>query len=495
MNLKTNLMKNTLIMTATNLIMRTVAVSFNAYLTSKIGSAGIGLFQLIITVYSMAVTFSCAGIKLASTRVSVEIKTNGENDINKSMRMFDLYAFFCGVLIFLMLSAFSDVISRLWVSDMRSQISLQILALSLPFVAMSASLSGYFTANNLIMQYSFIQLVEQSVKIAVAILLLNSIKVYEIKYACAAVAASITVSEAVSFIFSFILKTTKTPPKTDKSAIALRRLLRIAIPDAAGTCARSVLLTIEHLMIPKGFEKSGSGSKAALSAYGNIHAMALPVLLYPCALLTSFSALIIPELAAKNERKDKNGISRSVEKNLKRTLIYSSVCALIIAAFAPMISNLIYKTNEAVQYIRILAPLVPIMYTDTVTDGMLKGLDQQIHSMRYNIIDSALCVVLVWLLLPKYSVKGYIFILYASEIINFYLSLSRLIKICDIKIFRSFKVPSALQEDIPTFLRRTKCSSVHQAYGYREYRGRTIHSQGLQFFRKKGRIQALREWL
>ena len=40
-------------------------------------------------------------------------------------------------------------------------------------------------------------------------------------------------------------------------------------------------------------------------------------------------------------------------------------------------------------YIRILSPLVPVMYTDTVTDGMLKGLDQQIQSMRYNIIDSA----------------------------------------------------------------------------------------------------------
>ena len=42
MNLKNKMLKNTFIMTATNLLMRSVAVSFNAYLTSKIGSAGIG---------------------------------------------------------------------------------------------------------------------------------------------------------------------------------------------------------------------------------------------------------------------------------------------------------------------------------------------------------------------------------------------------------------------------------------------------------------------
>lgn len=457
MNFKTNLMKNTLIMTATNLLMRSVAVSFNAYLTSKIGSAGIGLFQLIMTVYSMAVTFSCAGIKLASTRVTVEINANKQNDLNKSMRMFDLYALMCGALICAIMYVLSDLIGEIWISDSRSAPSLRILALSLPFVAMSASLSGYFTASNLITHYSFIQLIEQGVKITAAVLILNSIRNFNVTTACMAIVASMTASEAISFTFSFILKKIKIPAKTNKLTIKFKRMLRIAIPDAAGTCARSILLTVEHLLIPKGFEKSGTGSKAALSAYGNIHAMALPILLYPCAILTSFSALLIPELAAKNERNDRKAISRSVEKNLKRTFVYSISCAVILALFAPVISNLIYKSNEAVQYIRILAPLVPIMYMDTITDGMLKGLDQQIQSMRYNIIDSALCVVLVWFLLPVYSVKGYIFILYASELINFYLSIGRLIKICDIRIPSLFRFFSEPQEDIPTFLRRKKC--------------------------------------
>lgn len=453
---RTNLMKNTLIMTVTNLIMRSVAVSFNAYLTSKIGSAGIGLFQLITTVYSLAVTFSCAGIKLASTRVTVEINSSKKNDLKKSMNMFDSYALVCGITICAILFLFSDFIADRWISDERAGVSLRILAVSLPFVAVSASLSGYFTASNLVIPYSFIQLIEQGTKIISAIILLNLITELDTRSACAAIVLSITASEAVSFALSYLLKTIKIGKKTKKAKIGLNRLIRIAIPDAAGTCARSVLLTIEHLLIPKGFEKSGSDSAAALSAYGNIHAMALPILLYPCAILTSFSSMLIPELAAKHERNDRKAISRTVEKNLKRTLIYSFACASVLFIFAPVISDLIYKTDEAVLYIRILAPLVPVMYTDTVTDGMLKGLDQQIQSMRYNIIDSALCVLMVWFILPVYSVKGYIFILYASEIINFYLSIGRLIKICDIRIFKKIRFSSELQGDIPTFLRSTQ---------------------------------------
>ena len=37
------LLRNTLVMTAVNLLMRSAAVSFNAYLTARIGSTGIGL--------------------------------------------------------------------------------------------------------------------------------------------------------------------------------------------------------------------------------------------------------------------------------------------------------------------------------------------------------------------------------------------------------------------------------------------------------------------
>lgn len=62
---------------------------------------------------------------------------------------------------------------------------------------------------------------------------------------------------------------------------------------------------------------------------------------------------------------------------------------------------------------------MPVMYLDMAVDGMLKGLDQQLSSMRYNIIDSGLCVILVYFLIPRYSVKGYIITLFVSEILNF----------------------------------------------------------------------------
>lgn len=475
MKKENNIIKHTLIMTAVNLIMRSAGVSFNAYLTSKIGSAGIGLFQLVMSVYSLAATFSTAGIRLATMRVTVEIGSADKNDINKTLTKCITYAGFCGSVIGFLLLIFADIISVSWINNAQTALPLRVLAVSLPFVAMSSALGGFFTSAEKIPQYSVIQMLEQGAKIAIIVFLLNKTSHLGAFYSASSIVAGMTASEIISFALSMTLKKFVSPPKSSKPASNIKKVLRIALPDAAGACARNILLTLEHLLIPKGFEKSGAGASEALAAYGSIHAMAMPLLLYPSAVISSLSSLLIPHLAMRREIGDSEGIGTAVERNLRRTLFFSLACAVFFFLSAPMLSQLVYKSKEAVMYIRILSPLVPVMYLDMITDGMLKGLDQQIYSMRYNIIDSLLCVILVYFLLPKYAVKGYIFILYASEIINFFLSFNRLISVCEIKI----KCFQALSKDIPTFFRLKKCSIFPAECGYRKYQGRKKRSQVL----------------
>lgn len=427
-------MANTAIMTAVSLLMRTVAVSFNVYLTAKIGSQGIGLFQLIISVYSMAVTFSCAGIRLATTRVAVEITAHSHCSLSKSIRQCVCFALCSGLIFGTLLYFTSDKIALLWLENPLTAAPLRILAFSLPFVAMSNSLGGFFAGVGLISQYSLVQLMEQGFKIAVTIALL---KYTVLQNELNAVVAGMTASEIVSLMMAlglFVFAVKKSSCRDCTKAADILKMLRIALPDAVGTCARSILLTVEHLLIQRGLKLSGSSSSQALSAYGNVHAMALPVLLYPSAVLSSLSALLVPELATRLEFNDKASIERIVYKVIRLTLIFSIGTAGIMMCFARGFSYAVYSSNEATLYLRILAPLIPIMYLDMTVDGMLKGLDQQVYSMRYNIIDSALCVVLVIVLLPAFAVKGYIFILYISELINFFLSVNRLIKISRLRI-------------------------------------------------------------
>ena len=437
---------NTAVLTASGFLMRTIAVSFNVYLTNRIGSSGIGLFQLIMAVYSLLVTFASAGIKLGATRLVTDALCQKNANLNKIMSVCVKYALTVGCAVAGIMYLFSGIISEKWIADVRAEYSLKILALSLPPVAVSAALNGYFTARKTMVKYAGVQLIEQLCKIAVTVVTLTVFSGKGLTYLCGAIAIGTTCSEAVSCALSSTLYGLDKKYKkkgSDKSGV-LSSLLRIAVPDAVGSGMRSVLLTIEHLLIPVGFRKSGQSTDEALSTYGTVHGMALPIILYPATVLTSLSSLLVPELSRYLSLGKQDKIDSAASECIRLTTIFSFGTAAFMFTFSLKIAQAIYGSTESAFYIKLLSILLPVMYLDTVVDGMLKGLDQQLASMRYNILDSGLCVILVYILLPRYAVKGYIFVLFISEIINFTLSMNRLLKITTlcVNIVRDFLKPA-----------------------------------------------------
>ena len=69
---------NALIMTVTSLAMSSIGVWFNLYISNRLGAVGMGVFQLMMSVYSMATTVAASGINLAATRRSEERRVGKE---------------------------------------------------------------------------------------------------------------------------------------------------------------------------------------------------------------------------------------------------------------------------------------------------------------------------------------------------------------------------------------------------------------------------------
>mgnify|MGYP000062441418 FL=1 len=102
--------------------------------------------------------------------------------------------------------------------------------------------------------------------------------------------------------------------------------------------------------------------------------------------------------------------------------------------FGKEIGLIIYGSETVGRYLCMFAAIVPIIYLDSVVDSMLKGLNQQLHYLTYNILDSFIRVVLVTLLIPKYGLMGLITVMYIGSIFNTGLSLLRLVRVAEIKI-------------------------------------------------------------
>jgi stage V sporulation protein B len=213
-----------------------------------------------------------------------------------------------------------------------------------------------------------------------------------------------------------------------------KKLLSITVPVTLSACLRSGLLTLQHILIPRGLKRSGASWESALTSYGVLHSMVLPVVLFPSAFISSFSGLLVPEVAESWARGDRSRVARLAQKILTPALIFSFGVAGIMVCFGFELGETIYGSREAGMYIRILAPLIPIMYVDSSVDAFLKGMGEQVYSMNVNIIDAGASVLLVWLLLPRTGLWVYVVAIYVTETLNTSLSLCRMLRMSEMPV-------------------------------------------------------------
>jgi stage V sporulation protein B len=110
------------------------------------------------------------------------------------------------------------------------------------------------------------------------------------------------------------------------------------------------------------------------------------------------------------------------------TFISASFCVIFFWIFAYDIGNLIYHNSDVGYFLRLLCPIALFTYIDDVVDVILKGLSKQVSVMIFNIVDLFTSITLIYFLLPIYGIYGYITVIFVSEILNFSISISALIK-------------------------------------------------------------------
>lgn len=427
------LLLNTLLLTATSLFMRAVGLAFQVYLSKTIGAVGIGLFTLVMSVNSFAATFAISGIRFTSMRLTAEeLGRNNSAGIRKTITCCVIYAVFFGTIALLTLNNAAGFIGSRIIGDERTVLSLKLLSLSLPLVAVASVFSGYFTAVCRVAKTAAVQIIEQLTRIAVIVVLLAVTGADNVELSCAVVVLGGVAGDMASFLLLFIIYKLDSRRyrggKAVKTGSIPKRIVGIAMPLAVSAYARTALSTVQNLLVPRGFRKSGASAEGALSAYGLIQGMVFPVITFPAAFFSSLSELLIPEVTQAQVTGDDEKIENLSSRILKYCLIFSVGVMGMLVCFGENISQVIYSNSEAGKYICILAALMPIMYIDTVTDGILKGLGEQLYSMKINVLDSMISVAMVYLLLPKYAVNGYIFIMYFTEAFNLAMSAYRLSK-------------------------------------------------------------------
>ena len=357
-----------LLLTLANLAMRAVSMIFQVHLSDQVGAAGLGLLQLILTVHAFAMTIGTSGIRTAAMYLSAE--EYGHRRFS-GIRSAMLWCIGSGVALSALVGGCmvlgAEMIALRWVKDLRAAASLRLLGLTLPINCLNSISCGYFTACGKIKK---LVLIEISDRIATAVLtlwLLRQGVPGDLSHACLSIVGGGALASlgSVAALLTLMILDLRRHNTSDVSTHMGSRLLRFCIPVALNDYLRSGLGTLEQFLIPYGLAKCGGSRKKALADYGIIHGMVFPVLMFLSTVLFSLADLLIPRLARYKAEKNTLAIRRITEKSLQTSWIFAAIVGGLIFVLADHLALLLYKNSTAGYYLRMFAPLLPILFFDS----------------------------------------------------------------------------------------------------------------------------------
>ena len=415
---------NAALLTGSGLVLRALGMGFRVVLAAYLGSEGMGLYQLILALYMVFVSFATAGVNVASARLAAQSLARGSG-MAETLRGLGF-----GTAAMLAQSILAAPCARYLLHDVRAESALLILAPSLPFMAVSGAVRGCFLAARRVQPNITAQLIEQLVRMAVAAAGLRALAQWGAGYGCAAVLLGNTVSEGVScgIMLAFAARTPEFAPRPGAPLHPYTRkeLYDILWPVEGSRLLASALQAAESSLIPYTLALYTGSRAEAVAQYGSLKGMALPLLFFPFSVLGALSGLLMPEITRAHTKGDTAAMRRLIFTMLRMTGAFSLAAGAGFVLLGAPLAGFLYRDANVGRYVQLLGFVAPFMYLESMVDGVLKGLGEQLATFRYSLLDSAFRIAAIWLAVPQYGMMGFLGVMAASNLMTCGLNMRRM---------------------------------------------------------------------
>lgn len=412
---KKSIITGTLILTAANLITKGMGFFYRVFMSNAIGAEGMGLYQLILPLYALAWSITSAGFTTTISHLTAQEHIRGQNgNIGRIVKQAVCLSLACSIAVSSVLFFGADSLALRLLKEGRVALPLRLLALAVPFMAAGSCLRGFFLGMQETLIPALSQVLEQSIRILTIYFLAGIFVPRGLSYACGAAVCGILFGEMLSCGFTawnyfhykrkhkFIRKPTLSSPAV------LLLILSTALPLSASRIAGTFLSTVENLLIPRQLQLHGQNAVQALSTYGELTGMAMPLILLPSACLMAASVSLVPEISEACAVKQDSRISKTVSATFLFTSIVGFGAAALFAVFPMEICYIVYDRAALGQVLFPLAFLCPLLYAQTTLQGLLNGLGEQFFLFRNNLLSSCISIAVLWFFMPRYGVAAFL---------------------------------------------------------------------------------------
>jgi len=430
---KKSIINGAIILTIAGIITRLLGFVYRIFLSNAIGAEGMGLYQLIMPVYALAWSISCSGFTTTISKLTAQEKAKGEyGNIKRFLWQAVAVTTTIGIVISVILYVFAEPIAISIFQDARAKMPIQILSAAIPFMAFGSCLRGYFFGLRETIVPAINQVFEQTVRMVVVFVLAGFFIPLGLEYAAALAVIGIVAEEAASLFF---IINAYNRHKKNKSVVQKRPsmsfhksfaiLCGMALPLTATRVVGSLLGTFENFLIPRRLEIYGMTTSEAMSTFGQISGMAMPLIYFPSAFLTSLAISLIPAVSEATAIKNFNRIKHTASRSMLFSSVIGFCAAAVFVTFSYELGSVIYNQDISEMLI-LLGIMSPFLYMQVVLAGILNGLGCQVFIFKNSLLASVINIGFVYFLVPQYGVNAFILGWFASLIVTCGLEINKL---------------------------------------------------------------------
>ncbi len=395
MNEIKNIFKTAVIVTAFSVLERFLGFIYRIFLSRSLGAEGLGIYQIALSVLGLFMTLTSSGIPITVSRLMTKNKNFSEENKNSSTVTAAILIVIAVSLPITLLVLFKCSFVSFLFSDERCMKILMIMIPGLAFTSVYAVIRGTFWGNNNFLTYSVIEFAEETVMMIVGIVLVSTATnaFSGVERAGAAVLISYLFSFTVSIVIYFAKGGKIKSPKT-----VLKPLFLSSAPITAMKTSASLVNTLVSLLLPARLIFYGMSQSVAVSEFGKIFGMAMPLIFMPSTLIGSLALVLIPELSDNFYSGKLLTLKANMEKAIKFSCFVATIILPVFLAAGEKIGEFLYSDTETGIYITKFSIVMLPLSLSIITTSMLNSLNKEKQTLLSFSLGAVALIVCIYFL-------------------------------------------------------------------------------------------------
>ena len=433
------------VLTATQIFSQVAGFAFRVALSRMIGAEGMGLYQLILPVYSVILSVTAYGLTVAVSKLSASYSAvNGHPAIRRTVRL-ALWMFFALLAVAAAIAApLSDWVSVALLGDARARMGLLLLLPCIFFTGVENIYKNFFYGIREVRPPAVTEIVEQLLRVTFVLGLLYLLKPSYLELTVGVIILGMVLCEVVSAAMLFLFYRRHIRGKNDAGLDApgpgygqlMGEMSSVAVPAGAAMLAANLLGSINTVIIPGRLIASGMGQAESLAAYGVAFGMTLPLTSLPSVFVIPLSLTLMPRVARCAATGDCAGLQAQVRRTLRLAAATVIPACLLLMPLGPHITAALFAGHQAGRYIEILAVTQIFSCFQYLMNSLLNGMGGQRRAAANLLMSDAVQLLITWyaVAVPELRLTGFVAAYFITTVMCAALNLKDAAHIAGIKL-------------------------------------------------------------